>query len=61
MMGLPRAYRLLGSVLGTGLIIVVGLLTYWSMAVMVKGGSACFVLEIGRGDEGGGRRETLPG
>ncbi|GBF90578.1 amino acid transporter [Raphidocelis subcapitata] len=40
MMGLPRAYRLLGSVLGTGLIALVGVLTYWSMAVMVAGTEA---------------------
>lgn len=37
MMGLPRAYRSLGSVLGTSLIIIVGGLTYWSMAVLVEG------------------------
>lgn len=37
MMGLPRAYRILGSALGSGLIVLVGILTYWSMAVMVAG------------------------
>ncbi len=37
MMGLPRAYRMLGSVFGTSLILVVGVLTYWSMAVIVAG------------------------
>lgn len=38
MMGLPRAFRLLGSALGGGLVVAVGLLTYYSMAVLVAGG-----------------------
>ncbi|KAI8469238.1 MAG: transmembrane amino acid transporter protein-domain-containing protein [Monoraphidium minutum] len=37
MMGLPRAFRLLGWVTGTTLIAAVGGITYWSMAVIVEG------------------------
>ena len=40
MMGLPRAYRLLGSSFGSFLIAAVGALTYWSMAVLVAGTEA---------------------
>ena len=36
MMAIPRAYYMMGSLLGTASLVVVGLLTYWTLVVMIK-------------------------
>lgn len=37
MMAIPRAYTQIGSLLGTGMLLGVAVLTYWTMAILVKG------------------------
>lgn len=37
MMAIPRAYTQIGSLLGTGMLLGVAALTYWTLAVLVTG------------------------
>jgi hypothetical protein len=36
MMAIPRAYYMMGSLLGTASLVAVGMLTYWTLVVMIK-------------------------
>ncbi len=40
MMAIPRAYYLLGALLGTAMLVAVACLTYWTKAVLVDGSAA---------------------